>query len=413
MIETQRHTLSNGLTLITHVDRTTPMAAVNVLYKVGARNENPDKTGFAHLFEHLMFGGSKNIPSYDTPLQYVGGDNNAFTTNDYTNYYLALPADNLETAFWLESDRMLELAFSPESLEVQRKVVIEEFQQRYFNQPYGDIGLYSRPLVYKVHPYQWSTIGKKIEHIESATLDDVKDFFYRHYAPNNAVLTVTGNIDHEKVVLLAEKWFAPIERQAAPSANIPQEPQQTERRELHIERNVPADYLQIMFHMGGRTSREYYICDMLTDLLADGTSSRLIQGLVKEHQMMGDVNAYITGDIDPGMLALTGTLLPEISMDDAENALMKQVLRVSNGDLTPFELEKIKNRNEASMAFSEMSYVNKAMNLAYYENILTAEAINKEIDIYNSITIEEICNTAAKIFVPQNTSVLYYHAKHD
>ena len=411
MIEIERRILDNGLTVITHVDRSTPLAAVNVLYKVGSRNEDPERTGFAHLFEHLMFGGSKNIPSYDSPLQMVGGDNNAFTSNDITNYYLTLPANNIETGFWLESDRMLELAFSAESLEVQRKVVIEEFKQRYLNQPYGDIPLLARPLAYKVHPYQWPTIGKNIEHIEQATLDDVKDFFYSHYAPNNAILSVTGNIDPEEIFRLAEKWFGPIPRRQLKNGLVPREPEQTQLRELHVTRPVPADFIQMMFHMPGRTEAGYQIVEFLSDLLANGQSSRLVQALMKEQQLFSDINAYIGGDNDPGLFTVTGNLLPGISMETARDAIWVELGKLRDEPISDYELQKVKNRIESVVVFSEISFLNKAMNLAHYEMIGKAEDINSEVELYRRITREDLQNQARRIFQPANCSILYYHAK--
>ena len=397
--------------MIAHVDRSTPLAALNVLYKVGARNEDPERTGFAHLFEHLMFGGSKNIPSYDSPLQMVGGDNNAFTSNDITNYYLTLPANNIETGFWLESDRMMELAFSPESLEVQRKVVIEEFKQRYLNQPYGDIPLLARPLAYKVHPYQWPTIGKDISHIEQATLEDVKDFFYSHYAPNNAIVTVTGNIDPQEIFRMAEKWFGPIPKRQLKNAVVPREPEQTELRELHVTRPVPADYIQLMFHMPGRVEPGYQVADLLSDLLANGQSSRLVQSLMKENQLFSDINAYISGDNDPGLFTVTGNLLPGITMETAYQAIWGELNKLKDEPVSDYELQKVKNRVESVVVFSEISFLNKAMNLAHYEMIGKAEDINLEVEQYRCITREDLQNQACRLFRPENCSVLYYHAK--
>lgn len=410
MIEIERHKLANGLTVIAHVDRSTPLAALNVLYKVGARNEDPERTGFAHLFEHLMFGGSKNIPVYDTPLQKVGGDNNAFTSNDITNYYLTLPANNLETGFWLESDRMLELAFSPESLEVQRKVVIEEFKQRYLNQPYGDIPLLARPLAYKVHPYRWPTIGKDIAHIEQATLQDVKDFFYSHYAPNNAIVTVAGNIDPDKVFRLSEKWFGDIPRRAISWREVPEEPVQTQMRELRVSRKVPADYIQMMFHMQGRQDAGYQAVDLLSDILSNGQSSRLVQSLTKERQIFSEVNAYITGDDDPGLFTVTGSLLPGISMDDAYRSLWSELDKISCSPAGDYEIQKVKNRVESVMVFSEINFLNKAMNLAHYEMNGKAEDINDEVGKYRAVTASDIMDQASNIFTENNCSVLYYHA---
>jgi predicted Zn-dependent peptidase len=336
MINIQKQTLANGLRVVVHVDKSTPLAAVNVLYNVGSKNEQADKTGFAHLFEHLMFGGSKNIPSYDTPLQKVGGDNNAWTSTDITNYYLTLPAANIETGFWLESDRMLELDFSEESLEVQRKVVIEEFKQRYLNQPYGDIPLLISPLAYKVHPYLWPTIGKEISHIENATLADVKNFFYSHYAPNNAVLSVSGNVDPDQIFKLAEKWFGEIPyREIAPD-NIRMEPEQTEARQLKVDRNVPAEMIHKVFHIGSRTDDDFYSVDLLSDILSNGPSSRLIQSLVKEQQLFSDVNAYISGDHHPGLFTVTGRLLPTTTMEQAEAAINKELDNIRNNQVNDY-----------------------------------------------------------------------------
>ncbi|MGV8827162.1 MAG: M16 family metallopeptidase [Breznakibacter sp.] len=411
MIKIERHILDNGLTVIAHVDRSTPLAALNVLYKVGARNEDPQRTGFAHLFEHLMFGGSKNIPSYDSPLQMVGGDNNAFTSNDITNYYLTLPANNIETGFWLESDRMMELAFSPEILEVQRKVVIEEFKQRYLNQPYGDIPLLARPLAYKVHPYQWPTIGKDLLHIEQATLDDVKDFFYSHYAPNNAIVTVTGNIDPQEIFKMAEKWFGPIPKRQLKNAVVPREPEQTELRELHVTRPVPADYIQVMFHMPGRVEPGYQVVDLLSDLLANGQSSRLVQSLMKENQLFSDINAYISGDNDPGLFTVTGNMLPGISLETGYQAIWDELNKLKDELVSEYELQKVKNRVESVVVFSEISFLNKAMNLAHYEMIGKAEDINLEVEQYRCITREDLQSQACRLFRPENCSVLYYHAK--
>ncbi len=410
MINIQKHTLNNGLKVVVHVDKSTPLAAVNVLYNVGSKNEQPDKTGFAHLFEHLMFGGSKNIPSYDAPLQMVGGDNNAWTSCDITNYYLTLPAANLETGFWLESDRMLELDFSEASLEVQRKVVIEEFKQRYLNQPYGDIPLLISPLAYKVHPYQWPTIGKEIAHIENATLDDVKQFFFSHYAPNNAVLSVSGNVDPEKVFALAEKWFGTIPHRQLAKNNIPVEPKQTEERRLEVERSVPADMIHQVYHIGKRMDADFYTVDLLSDILSNGPSSRLIQSLVKEQQLFSEVNAYISGDHDPGLFTVTGRLLPDTTMEQAETAIQQQLNRISSGLVGDYELQKVKNKVESSLVFSEISFLNKAMNLASFELLGQAEDINDEVNKYRTVTKEAILESAQKTFAPTNRSTLYYRS---
>ncbi|MCG8580489.1 MAG: insulinase family protein [Bacteroidales bacterium] len=410
MINIEKRTLSNGLRVVVHVDKSTPLAAVNVLYNVGSKNEQADKTGFAHLFEHLMFGGSKNIPSYDAPLQMVGGDNNAWTSCDITNYYLTLPAANLETGFWLESDRMLELDFSEKSLEVQRKVVIEEFKQRYLNQPYGDIPLLISPLAYKVHPYQWPTIGKDIAHIENATLDDVKSFFYSHYAPNNAVLCVSGNVVPEKVFQLAEKWFGAIPFRELDSKEIRPEPEQNEERQLEVERKVPADMIHKVFHIGQRTDDDFYTVDLLSDVLSNGPSARMNQSLVKEQQLFSDVNAYISGDHHPGLFTVTGRLLPGTTIEKAEEAIQVELDKISSEMVSDYELQKVKNKIESSLVFSEISFLNKAMNLASFELLGQAENINDEVNKYQAVTAQGILDCAQKTFRPTNSSTLYYRS---
>ncbi len=411
MIHSEKRTLDNGLRVLVHVDKSTPLAAVNVLYQVGAKNETPDKTGFAHLFEHLMFGGSKNIPNYDAPLQLVGGDNNAWTNNDVTNYYLTVPAANLETGFWLESDRMLELDFSEESLEVQRKVVIEEFKQRYLNQPYGDIPLLLRPLAYKAHPYQWPTIGKEIKHIEQATLEDVKNFFYHHYAPNNAILVVSGNVKPDHVFLQAEKWFGDIPKRNIANPAIPVEPVQTEARELSVERDVPADLIQMVFHIGGRKDADFYATDLLSDVLSNGPSSRLNQSLIKEQRLFGEVNAYISGDHDPGLMTVTGRLLPGVSMEHAQKAIWEQLDHIRQTAVSDYELQKVKNKIESTLVFSEINFLNKAMNLAQFEMLGQADEINLEVEKYKAVTNATLLETAQRTFRKENSSTLFYHAR--
>ena len=411
MINIEKRTLDNGLRVVVHVDRSTPLAAINILYNVGAKNEYPDKTGFAHLFEHLMFGGSKNIPSYDAPLQRVGGDNNAWTNNDVTNYYLTLPADNLETGFWLESDRMLELDFSEKSLEVQRKVVIEEYKQHYLNQPYGDIPLLIGPMAYKVHPYQWPTIGKDISHIENATLDDVKDFFFSHYAPNNAIMVVSGNVDPDRVFKLADKWFGDIPNRTIDKKTIPAEPEQTEERKTSVERNVPANMIHMVYHIGSRTDENFYTTDLLSDVLSNGPSSRLIQNLIKEQQLFSDVNAYISGDHHPGLFTVTGRLLPSTSMDQAEQAIHNELDKISSQKVSDYELQKVKNKIESTLVFSEINFLNKAMNLAQFELLGKAENINLEVDKYRAVSAEGLLDDAQKTFRATNRSTLYYHSK--
>jgi len=410
MVKFNRFTLDNGLRVIVHEDHTTPMAVLNILYDVGARDEDPDKTGFAHLFEHLMFGGSVNIPVYDEPLQRVGGENNAFTTNDITNYYITLPAANIETAFWLESDRMLSLAFSKKSLEVQRNVVIEEFKQRYLNQPYGDVWLKLRPLVYKKHPYQWATIGKEIKHIEDAQMEDVKAFFTKHYNPQNAIMVIGGDVTTEQAKQLAEKWFGPIPAGEKYQRNLPQEPEQKEERRLTVAGKVPLNDVYIAFHMPGRLDDGYYEADLISDILSRGNSSRLYKTLVKDKQLFSEIHAYNMGSFDRGMFVVEGKPLENVSIETAEAAIWEELEIIKNELVPADELTKVKNKTESTMVFSEMSLLDKAMNLAQFELFGDAEGLNHETDKYLAVTAEQIQKQAQEIFRKENSSTLIYLA---
>lgn len=411
MIEFQKYTLENGLKVIVHTDISTPMVAVNVIYNVGARDENPEKTGFAHLFEHLMFGGSVNIPDYDTPLQKVGGENNAFTSNDITNYYLTVPAANIETGFWLESDRMLELDFSEKSLEVQRNVVVEEFKQRYLNQPYGDVYPLMNSLAYKVHPYSWPTIGKDISHIQNATLDDVKEFFFKHYAPNNAVLVVSGNVDADEALRLSEKWFGDIPRRDVPEKNIPAEPVQTEFRSQTVERDVPYDAIYLSFHMDRKLGDDYYATDLLSDILSSGNSSRLYRKLIVEEGLFSELDAYISGDVDPGLFSVAGKLIEGVTMEQAENAIWDELRKMKEALVDAVELQKVINKVEANLIYSEIGYLNKAMALAAFELLGDASLINTQGDNYRKVTPEKLRDVANSLFTRENCSTLYYKKK--
>ena len=411
MITVNRHTLPNGLRIVHSEMESTQMVALNVLYNVGARDEHPEHTGFAHLFEHLMFGGSVNIPDYDTHVQNAGGENNAWTNNDITNYYITLPRQNVETGFWLESDRMLSLYFNEKSLEVQRQVVIEEFKQRNLNQPYGDVGHLVRDMAYKKHSYQWPTIGKETSHIANATLDEVKDFFFRFYAPDNAILAVTGNISFDDTVALAEKWFGPIPRRNVTTRNLPKEPVQTEERRQAVERNVPVDALYMVFHKCDRLHPDYYTFDMLSDLLSSGRSCRFIQHLVLEKQIFSNIDAYISGSIDEGLFHITGKPSPGISLEEAEEAVWEELEALKTIEIDSYELEKVKNRYESEQIFNNLNYLNVATNLAFFELIGQAEDINYEVEKYRSVTSERIREVARKAFVRENCSVLYYKAK--
>ncbi len=408
MIDFKKFTLSNGLTLIVHKDKSTPIVVVNVLYKVGSRNESPDKTGFAHLFEHLMFGGSIHIPSFDQPLEKAGGENNAFTNDDITNYYITLPKENIETAFWLESDRMLNLGFSEKSLAVQRQVVIEEFKQSYLNQPYGDVWLLLKPLAYKKHPYQWNTIGKEIKHIEDARMEDVKAFYQKYYNPNNAILVVAGDVEDEEIVLLSEKWFGDIPSGKALTDLLEQEPEQTESRFQEVYRDVPIDSLYKVYHMAERGTRDYYAADLLSDILSNGNSSRLYRKLIKEEGVFSELDAHITGDFDPGLFVFSGKPADGISLEMAEQRLQSEIELIQNELISNEELQKVKNKLEASHTYAETSVLNNAINLAIAESLGDANIVNLEKEIYTSISAQEIQQIARKIFQKNNSSTLYY-----
>ena len=410
MIQYEKFTLNNGLRVLVHKDKSTPMAVVNVIYDVGAKDENPDKTGFAHLFEHLMFGGSINIPSYDEPLQVAGGENNAFTTNDLTNYYCQLPAENIETAFWLESDRMLSLAFDVKSLDVQRKVVCEEFKEHYINKPYGDVWHKLRELAYSRHPYRWMTIGKELKHVEDATLQDVKDFFFKHYTPINAVLVVAGNVTTDAVKLLAEKWFGPIPSGAKYQRNLPVEPVQTAPKFIEIKANVPIDALYKCWHICSRLDNRYYVTDLITEILSGGGSSRLFQALVKEKKLFSNIDCSHSGSTDAGLLSIEGKLVKGVSMKDAETALMEEIYTLQQKGISEKELQKVKNKTESMLAFEDMSVMNRATNLAMYELLGDANLINTELDKYQAVTSEELLNESRAIFNENNCNTLYYYS---
>ena len=411
MIQFEKFQLDNGLKVLVHQDSSTPMAVVNVLYNVGAKDEDPAKTGFAHLFEHLMFGGSVNIPVYDEPLQRAGGENNAYTTNDLTNYYCQIPAENIETAFWLESDRMLSLAFSKKSLEVQRKVVCEEFKEHYINKPYGDAWHKMRSLAYTQHPYRWMTIGASLAHVEDATMEDVKDFFFQFYRPNNAILVVTGNVETEQVKQLAEKWFGPIEAGKAYVRNLPKEPVQEKSRSMDVRADVPLDMLMMTWHMGGRFDEGYHATDLITEVLGGGTSARLYEQLIKVKQIFSSIDCYHFGTVDPGLLVIEGKLVKGISMAVAEKAVLEEIEKIKNEILDAKEVQKVINKTESVICFEDMSIMNRAHSLAYYELLGDADLMNKELGMYQRVTPTMIQHTAQQIFQENNRNTLYYYSK--
>lgn len=413
MITYQTHTLPNGLRIVAHQDRFSAMAATNMLYCVGARDENPLRTGFAHLFEHLMFRGTRQIPQFDIPVQLAGGENNAFTNNDYTDYYIVLPENNLATAFWLESDRMGGLDITPQKLDAEKKVVIEEYKQRYLNQPYGDQWMLLRALAYRVHPYRWATIGLTPEHIEHATLEDVQSFYHKYYTPSNAILSVASPLPVEQVFDMADHWFGDLPAVPTKKAPLPAEPAQTEARRMEVERDVPAVSLTIAFPMGGRTSEDFYCCDVISDLLAGGTSSRLYRHLVREKRLFSAVNAYVTGDLDPGLFVLTGQLMPGIDVEQAENSFREEMGVLQRDCTDGYELDKVRNKFEANTLYGELNVMNKAMNLGFYTMLGDPALINREVEIYRSVTASQIRTCAQRLFTHDKSSTLIIRPLHE
>ena len=411
MIKYQQKRLANGLRVLVNRDSASKLAAVNILYCVGARNEAEDKTGFAHLFEHLMFRGTHQVPYFDVPVQMACGENNAFTNNDYTDFYITLPKENLSTALWLESDRMRNLNISEDAYRTEKQVVIEEFKQRYLNQPYGDEQLLLRDLAYKRHPYRWATIGISPEHIERATLEDVRAFYDLHYRPSRAILSISADMPEEEMIRLAEEYFGDIEDSGVEIAPIEQEPTQTEARRLVVEREVPATDITIAFHMGERMSRDFFLGDLASDLLSGGESSRMVNHLIKQQGLFSSVNAYITGSIDSGLFIVKGRLMPETGEQKAEEALWKELRDLMSGDISDYELEKVKNKFEANMLMGEINIMNKAMNLGFYAMTGDITLINREAEIYRSLSSDEVHDFARRIFREQNSSTLIYRAK--
>lgn len=410
MIHFEEVVLPNGLKILVHEDPSTPLAAVNILYKVGARDEDPNKTGFAHLFEHFMFEGSVNISDFDTELQIAGGDNNAFTSNDITNYYDILPASNLETAFWLESDRMLSLDFNLESLETQKKVVCEEFKEHYINQPYGDVWHKLSALAYKVHPYQWPTIGKELAHVENATMTDVKAFFNKYYRPRNAVMVVAGGVKTSEVEKLALKWFGDIPGGDLIKDDLPKEPVQTQERILELHEDVPLNAIYKAYKMCSRRHNDYQATDFIHDMLSTGDSSRLYYQLVKEQKLFSSVAAYLSETIDDGIFIIEGKLNEGVSMDAADTAIIKCITKLAE-DVSENELQKVKNKTEAYLTFSDTNILNRAMNLAFFDMLGNAADVNNEIDKYMAVTTTQIKRVASEIFSSSRCSTIKYFKK--
>lgn len=400
--------MDNGLRVVHSQDAATRMVAVNVLYDVGSRDEHPDHTGFAHLFEHLMFGGTAHIPDFDIPMQRSGGEGNAFTNNDVTNFYSTLPAHHIETAFWMESDRMMSLDLSPRSLEVQRSVVMEEYKQRVLNLPYGDVTHLLLPLAYQAHPYRWPVIGRELSHIANATLDEVKAFYSRFYNPGRAILAVTGNVEWDEVISLAEKWFGEIPAGPAYQRNMPKEPKQTVQRRLEVNRPVTQDALYMSFHSPGCMHPDLYVCDVLSDILSNGDSSRLRQRLVHEQKVFSAIDAPLTGTRDAGLLDIKGKLASGVTLPQAEEAVWKELRLLMTQAVDEYELQKVKNKYESVQTFGRINYQRLAFRLAWFELNGKAELIDEELEKYQSVSQDQLLTVAGELFREDNASVLYY-----
>lgn len=408
VINFKEKVLDNGLKVIIHEDHNTPLVAVNLLYKVGSRNELEDRTGFAHLFEHLMFGGSKNAPDFDDPIQLAGGENNAFTNSDITNFYITIPAQNLETALWLESDRMQNLVLDKNALELQRKVVVEEFKETCLNMPYGDVWHHISSLAYKKHPYQWPTIGKDIKHIQDASLEDVASFFNTYYVPNNAVLVLAGKIETDQGFDLAEKWFGDIKSKDLKYGSVVSEPKQIEQRELSLIKDVPSTAVFISFPMPGKKDEDYFAYDMLSDILGSGRSSRLYRKLYKQKKYFSKIDAYVTGTLDPGLLIIESRIAEGIDHAMAIESIWEELDILKYDIITDHEFEKVKNQIISTLEFGEINILNKAMNLAYYASLNNTDLINHQREKYKAVTREDLQRVAKQVFKKEQSNTLIY-----
>ena len=411
MIRYTKFVLKNGLTVIHHEDKLTQLCVVNTLYKVGSKDEDPNKTGFAHLFEHLMFSGSKNVPDFDGVLQNASGENNAFTTNDYTNYYITLPKNNIELGFWLESDRMFALNINTKALSIQKKVVIEEYKERYLNQPYGDIWLNLLPLVYKKHSYRWPTIGRSVSHISKATLNDVRSFYKKHYGPNNAILVVAGNIPLETAKRLTKKWFEEIPRIKNKNKASLSEPKQLKPRSITLSKNVPLDVVVKAFRFPKRLNKDYYLSDLLCDIIGSGESSRLFNSLVKERAIFSEVDCYLTGDIEDGLLIVEGRVIKGVDIKYAEGEICNLLNNIVELGITVAELKKVKNKTETVIRFNNVDVLNKAMKLAYCALLGNIELVNLETANYNTVSKKDITKKAGLLLSEKNCSTIFYRSK--
>ena len=413
MIPFKKHTLPNGLTLITHFDKSTPVTATSLIYKVGSRNEHPQMTGLAHLFEHLMFGGSKHIPDFDTPIQNAGGENNAFTNNDLTNFYCILPGENIDTALWLESDRMAALHLTEKKLKNQQKVVIEEFKETCLNEPYGDVWHHISELAYATYPYKWPVIGSTFEHIQKVTLEDATAFYHNHYHPGNAILSIAGPLPFSKIEEKVNHWFGDIPSAQSPEPITIFEPFMERRVFREVYGDVPAEALYMAFPMCDRLSPEYYVSDLISDILSGGRSSILYQELVKQQELFTYIDAYITGTAGPGLFIVEGKLAPGKSLEEGEDAVWKILESLQRKPISFKELYKLKNKVESTLSFSEISVMSKAINLAVFESLGDAGLINREVAMYRAITREEIHRQAEQLFQKDRVAVIYYKEGHN
>jgi predicted Zn-dependent peptidase len=411
MISYEKMVLQNGLTVLMHEDKNTPIASISVLYKVGSRDEHPEKTGFAHLFEHLMFGGSVNIPDYDGVMQRAGGENNAYTNHDYTHFFTTLPAINIETALWLESDRMLEIMLQKEVLDVQKKVVVEEFYETCLNLPYGDVWHELSSLNYEKHPYKWPTIGVHPSHIERANLTDVKKFYNKYYHPGNAILVMAGPISIKRMKELAMKWFNDIPSGKTIKKNYSSEPPKKEARHKQSQAEVPVDAIYMTFPCPARADKAFYAVDLLSDIFSNGPSSRLIHRLTRENKYFNHIDCYVTGDFDPGLIVFEGRPTEKISLQDAEEIISKEINDLKNQLIESTELQKWKNKAESTLVLSEMGIQSKSMNLGFFEALGNTDLMNAESDIYQSLTAEEIQQAAQVWLKDDQKSVLTYKGK--
>ena len=406
-----KKTLSNGLRIVHMPMDDMQMVYVNLLYGVGARNESYEHTGIAHLLEHLMFEGTKNIPSFDEPLEKAGGENNAYTTNDVTCYYISLPRHNAELAFWMESDRMCNITFEKSKVDVQRQVVMEEFKQTKLNKPYGDASHILRAMAYKMHPYRWSTIGRKPSHISKVSVSVLRNFYKRFYAPDNAVLSVVGNISFEQVVEWSVKWFGDIPAMGFEKPQLPVEPRQVRMRRKTVYREVPQNALYMGFHMGSRLASDYYPCDVISDVLSNGYSGRLMQRLVKEQKLFTKIDAFISGCEDPGMFWIYSRVAPGVAMQEAEAAVWHELELLKNEPVPQEELEKVRNRFESEYTFRNIGGENFGNNLALacWRGNLASHLCEPEL--YRAVTAPEILKTAKELFRKGNATVLHYMKK--